>query len=64
MSVQLTWIGQAGFLLRTAGTRLALDPFLSDHPDRRFPAPVGAGDLAGFELVLARLAPTHIPAAG
>jgi L-ascorbate metabolism protein UlaG (beta-lactamase superfamily) len=53
MSVQLTWIGQAGFLLRTAGTRLALDPFLSDHPDRRFPAPVGAGDLAGFELVLA-----------
>ena len=53
MSVQLTWIGQAGFLLRTPATRLAVDPFLSDHPDRRFPAPVGAGDLAGFELVLA-----------
>src|SRR4029453_19541734 len=43
MSVQLTWIGQAGFLLRTPGTRLALDPFLSDHPDRRFPAPRGGG---------------------
>jgi L-ascorbate 6-phosphate lactonase len=53
MSVQLTWIGQAGFLLRTPATRLALDPFLSDHPDRRFPAPVGPGDLAGTELVLA-----------
>jgi L-ascorbate 6-phosphate lactonase len=53
MSVQLTWIGQAGFLLSTPATRLALDPFLSDHPDRRYPAPVGAGDLAGIELVLA-----------
>ena len=53
MSVALTWIGQAGFLLRTPATRLALDPFLSDHPDRRFPSPVGLDDLAGTELVLA-----------
>jgi L-ascorbate 6-phosphate lactonase len=53
VSVQLTWIGQAGFLLRTPATRLALDPFLSDHSGRRFPAPVGVGDLAGTELVLA-----------
>jgi L-ascorbate metabolism protein UlaG (beta-lactamase superfamily) len=51
--VLLTWIGQAGFLLRTPATRLAVDPFLSDHPDRRFPAPVGVDDLAGSELVLA-----------
>jgi L-ascorbate 6-phosphate lactonase len=53
MTVRLTWIGQAGFLLATAATRLAVDPFLSDHPDRRFPSPVGPGDLAGTELVLA-----------
>jgi L-ascorbate 6-phosphate lactonase len=53
VTVQLTWIGQAGFLVRTQATRLALDPFLSDHPDRRFPSPVGPGDLAGTELVLA-----------
>jgi len=53
MTVALTWIGQAGFLLRTPVTRLALDPFLSDHPGRRFPAPVGVDDLAGTELVLA-----------
>jgi L-ascorbate 6-phosphate lactonase len=53
MTVALTWIGQAGFLLRTPATRLALDPFLSDHPDRRFPSPVGLDDLAGTELVLA-----------
>ena len=52
MSVALTWIGQAGFLLRTPATRLALDPFLSDHPDRRYPAPVGVDDLVGTELVL------------
>ena len=53
MTVLLTWIGQAGFLVRTPATRLALDPFLSDHPDRRFPSPVGVDDLAGTELVLA-----------
>ena len=53
MTVRLTWIGQAGFLIRTQATRLALDPFLSDHPDRRYPSPVGPGDLAGTELVLA-----------
>jgi len=53
VTVSLTWIGQAGFLVRTPATRLALDPFLSDHPDRRFPAPVGVDDLAGTELVLA-----------
>jgi L-ascorbate metabolism protein UlaG (beta-lactamase superfamily) len=35
VTVRLTWIGQAGFLIRTQATRLALDPFLSDHPDRR-----------------------------
>jgi L-ascorbate 6-phosphate lactonase len=53
VSVALTWIGQAGFLLSTPATRLAVDPFLSDHPDRRYPSPVGVDDLAGVELVLA-----------
>jgi L-ascorbate metabolism protein UlaG (beta-lactamase superfamily) len=53
VTVSLTWIGQAGFLFRTPATRLAVDPFLSDHPDRRFPSPVGTDDLIGTELVLA-----------
>jgi L-ascorbate metabolism protein UlaG (beta-lactamase superfamily) len=53
MTVLLTWIGQAGFLLRTPAARLAVDPFLSDHPDRRFAAPVAVDDLAGCDLVLA-----------
>src|SRR4029453_13800003 len=53
VTVGLTWIGQAGFLVSTPATRLAIAPFLSDHPDRRYPSPVGPGDLAGTELVLA-----------
>jgi L-ascorbate 6-phosphate lactonase len=53
LTILLTWIGQAGFLLRTPATRLAVDPFLSDHPARRFPSPVEVDDLVGTELVLA-----------
>jgi L-ascorbate 6-phosphate lactonase len=53
VTVLLTWIGQAGFLVRTPATRLAIDPFLSDHPGRRFPSPVGVDEVAGSELVLA-----------
>jgi L-ascorbate 6-phosphate lactonase len=53
VTVRLTWTGQAGFLLSTSATRLAIDPFLSDHPGRRFPSPVGPDDLAGTALVLA-----------
>jgi L-ascorbate metabolism protein UlaG (beta-lactamase superfamily) len=53
VTVRLTWIGQAGFLVTSPATRLAVDPFLSDHPGRRFPSPVTPGDLAGTELVLA-----------
>lgn len=53
MTVLLTWIGQAGFLLRTPATRLAVDPFLSDYPGRLYSSPVGVDDLIGTELVLA-----------
>jgi L-ascorbate metabolism protein UlaG (beta-lactamase superfamily) len=53
MTALLAWIGQAGFLLRTPATRLAVDPFLSDHPGRRYSSPVGVDDLVGTELVLA-----------
>jgi L-ascorbate 6-phosphate lactonase len=52
VTTRLTWIGQAAFLVSTQATRLAVDPFLSGHPDRRFPSPLGPGDLAGTELVL------------
>jgi L-ascorbate metabolism protein UlaG (beta-lactamase superfamily) len=41
---QLTWLGQAGFLLEAAGRRVLIDPWLSPHESRLVePAP--------FELV-------------
>src|SRR4051812_50212849 len=39
MTVVLTWLGQAGFLVEAGATRLLVDPFLSEHEDRRFPPP-------------------------
>jgi L-ascorbate metabolism protein UlaG (beta-lactamase superfamily) len=35
----LTWLGQATFLIETGEGRLLIDPFFSEHPDRRFPPP-------------------------
>jgi L-ascorbate metabolism protein UlaG (beta-lactamase superfamily) len=37
--MQLTWLGQAGFLLETGGARILVDPFLSEHPERAYPPP-------------------------
>jgi L-ascorbate 6-phosphate lactonase len=37
--MQVTWLGQAGFLLEHARTRVLVDPFLSLHEARLFPAP-------------------------
>ena len=39
MSVTVTWLAQAGFLVETASLRVLIDPFLSDHEARRFPPP-------------------------
>ena len=47
MPPQVTWLGQAGFLLEAAGTRILVDPFLAEHADRAYPPPgldgVGSG---------------------
>jgi L-ascorbate metabolism protein UlaG (beta-lactamase superfamily) len=37
--VQLTWLGQAGFVVDTADGRVLIDPFLSDHSERAYPPP-------------------------
>ena len=37
--VELTWLGQAGFVVRLGDVRLAIDPFLSPHPARPYPPP-------------------------
>jgi len=47
----LLWLGQSGFAVRIGGVTALLDPFLSDHPDRRFPPPFGPGEAAGVDLI-------------
>ena len=37
--VEITWLGQAGFLLRFGDTAVAIDPFLSPHDLRLYPPP-------------------------
>lgn len=62
-TASMWWLGQAGFLVRHRGLRLALDPYLSDslarkYAGRRFahqrlmPAPVRPEDLTMLDLVL------------
>jgi len=47
----LTWLGQGGFLLESAGCRLVVDPYLSDclarlhNVKRLFPPPISLEDL-------------------
>jgi L-ascorbate metabolism protein UlaG (beta-lactamase superfamily) len=36
---ELTWLGQAGFVLRIDGLRVLIDPFLSEFEERLFPPP-------------------------
>ena len=35
----LTWLGQSGFLIESAGERLLIDPFFSEHEGRMLPPP-------------------------
>ena len=51
-SASLTWYGQAGFRLAAGDSRVLLDPFLTDRPDRRYRPPAAAPDFADITLVL------------
>ncbi|MEI7953918.1 MAG: MBL fold metallo-hydrolase [Verrucomicrobiota bacterium] len=62
-AVGLAWLGQAGFLLRHAGLRVLIDPYLSDHLARKYagtefphtrlmPPPIHADRLLDLDLVL------------
>jgi len=62
-TVALAWLGQAGFLVRTASHTLLIDPYLSDFLARKYrgrefpherlvPPPLGVADLAPLDLVL------------
>ena len=48
----LTWYGQAGFRLAAGKSRVLIDPFLTDRPDRRYRPPATAADFGDITLVL------------
>jgi L-ascorbate 6-phosphate lactonase len=50
--VELTWLGQSGFVVRAAGTTLLLDPYLSPGDDRLVAPPDRAGAFTGLDAVL------------
>jgi len=50
--VALTWLGQAGFLVGGRHGVVAVDPYLSDHPQRLIPPPLRPADLSFVDAVL------------
>lgn len=50
--VSLTWLGQAGFIMRGGGVTVLVDACLSDHDGRTYPPPVDPATLTGVDLVL------------
>jgi len=50
--VSVTWYGQSGFRLAAGDSRVLIDPFLSERPDRRYPPPASAAEFADITLVL------------
>jgi L-ascorbate 6-phosphate lactonase len=51
-TVALTWLGQAGFVLRVESKCVVVDPFLSPGPRRATAPPVTPEALVGADLVL------------
>lgn len=67
--VRLWWLGQAGFVIDGGGRRVVIDPYLSDSlaekyagtkfpHQRMMPAPIGPGEIAHVDLVIATHAHT------
>ena len=63
-SLHAWWLGQSGFLIKSAGGLLAVDLYLSEHLTRKYEgtskphvrmtrAPLRGGDLRGVDLILA-----------
>jgi len=51
-SVGLSWLGQAGFILRASGTTALLDPFLAPYAGRVYESGLAATQAEGIDLVL------------
>ncbi|MCZ4491073.1 MAG: hypothetical protein JWP53_2 [Conexibacter sp.] len=60
-TAQLLWLGQAGFVIRAAGVRetLVIDPYVTAHPARRFPAVLSAAQLAALPDVCVLVTHAH-----
>lgn len=48
----LSWLGQAGFILRAGGTTALLDPFLAPHEGRLYETSLPPAEAAGVDVVL------------
>lgn len=51
-AVGLSWLGQAGFILRSGGTTALVDPFLAPHEGRVYESGLAAAQAEGIDLVL------------
>ena len=49
--VGLLWLGQSGFALRLGRATVLVDPFLSPHPDRRFPSVLEPAEAEGIDVI-------------
>lgn len=50
--VEITWLGQAGFVIRRGPLQIVIDPFLTPSSRRATEPPIKAEDLFGTNLVL------------
>jgi len=51
-SVGLSWLGQAGFILRAGGATALLDPFLAPYPGRAYESGLAPAQALDIDLVL------------
>ena len=50
--VAASWLGQAGFILRTGAVTALIDPFLASHDGREYESELSGADATGVDLVL------------
>jgi L-ascorbate metabolism protein UlaG (beta-lactamase superfamily) len=48
----VTWLGQAGLLVEAGGTRVLIDPFVSEYPARRYSTPQPEAYAVGADALL------------
>ena len=51
-TMNMTWLGQAGFAIRAGATTALVDPFLAPYEGRRYESAVRADEAAGLDVVL------------